>query len=218
MAAPGIPPGGGDVGLTDRERIQREHRILVSQYGKPLVIRYIGAVLEERMNRLNARDGAFNEAYDDAIAAGETEAAAQARGRRAADNDDVDDEGRPYPPPPPEPLTTAERERERLYNTMFFSAGPPISPVEVYRRRANQITAGMTDAQLTPWPTLESVHAHAASIGLMPIAGGGGRRRRRRRSSSTSSSSSSSSSGSSHGHSRARRTKTTRSTRVRGRR
>jgi hypothetical protein len=29
MAAPGIPPGGGDIGLTDRERIQREHRILV---------------------------------------------------------------------------------------------------------------------------------------------------------------------------------------------
>jgi hypothetical protein len=96
---------------------------------------------------------------------------------------------------------------------MFFSAGPPISPVEVYRRRANQIQAGMTDAQLTPWPTLESVHAHAASIGLMPIAGGGGRRRRRR-----ASSKSSSSSGSSHGRSHARRTKTTRSTRVRGRR
>ena len=216
MAAPGIPPGGGDVGLTDHERIQRDHRILVSQYGKPLVIRYIGAVLEERMNRLNARDGAFNEAYADAIAAGESEEVAERRGNKAADNDDVDEEGRPYPPPPPEPLTPAERERERLYNIMFFSAGPPISPVEVYRRRANQIQAGMTDAQLTPWPTLESVHAHAASIGLMPIAGGGGRRRRRR--SSSTSSSSSSSSGSSHGHSRARRTKTTRSTRVRGRR
>jgi len=214
MAAPGIPPGGGDIGLTDRERIQREHRILIQQYGKPLVIRYIGPVLEERMNRLNARDAAFNEAYAAAIAAGETEAAAQARGRRAADNDDVDEEGRPYPQPPPAPLTPAERERERLYNIMFFNAGPPISPVEMFRRRANQISAGMTDAQLTPWPTLESVHAHAASIGLMPIAGGGGRRRRRR-SSSTSSSSSSSSSGSS---SHARRTKTTRSTRVRGRR
>jgi len=214
MAAPGIPPGGGDIGLTDRERIQREHRILVQQYGKPLVIRYIGPVLEERMNRLNARDAAFNEAYAAAIAAGETEAAAQARGRRAADNDDVDEEGRPYPQPPPAPLTPAERERERLYNIMFFNAGPPISPVEMFRRRANQISAGMTDAQLTPWPTLESVHAHAASIGLMPIAGGGGRRRRRR----SSSTSSSSSSGSSHGRSRARRTKTTRSTRVRGRR
>ncbi len=214
MAAPGIPPGGGDIGLTDRERIQREHRILVQQYGKPLVIRYIGPVLEERMNRLNARDAAFNEAYAAAIAAGETEAAAQARGRRAADNDDVDEEGRPYPQPPPAPLTPAERERERLYNIMFFNAGPPISPVEMFRRRANQISAGMTDAQLTPWPTLESVHAHAASIGLMPIAGGGGRRRRRR----SSSTSSSSSSGSSHGRSHARRTKTTRSTRVRGRR
>lgn len=214
MAAPGIPPGGGDIGLTDRERIQREHRILIQQYGKPLVIRYIGPVLEERMNRLNARDAAFNEAYAAAIAAGETEAAAQARGRRAADNDDVDEEGRPYPQPPPAPLTPAERERERLYNIMFFNAGPPISPVEMFRRRANQISAGMTDAQLTPWPTLESVHAHAASIGLMPIAGGGGRRRRRR----SSSTSSSSSSGSSHGRSRARRTKTTRSTRVRGRR
>lgn len=217
MAAPGIPPGGGDIGLTDRERIQREHRILVSQYGKPLVTRYIGAALEQRMNRLNARDAAFNEAYADAIAAGESEEVAERRGNKAADNDDVDEEGRPYPPPPPEPLTPAERERERLYNIMFFNAGPPISPVEMYRRRANQISAGMTDAQLTPWPTLESVHAHAASIGLMPIAGGGGRRRRRR-SSSTSSSSSSSSSGSSHGRSHARRTKTTRSTRVRGRR
>jgi len=216
MAAPGIPPAGGDVALTSIERIRLDHRILVSQYGEPLVARYLGTDLEKRMDRLNAREGAFDAAYADAIARGETEEAAQARARQAADDGDVDNDGVPYIGPPPPPLTPAERERGRLYNIVFFNpAGPPITPVEVYRRRAAQIQTGTPDAGLTPWPTLASVHAHAASIGLMPIAGGGGRRRR---SSSTSSSSSSSSSSSGRRHSRARRSKTTRSARVRGRR
>jgi hypothetical protein len=216
MAAPGIPPAGGDVALTNIDRIRRDHGILVSQYGDPLVARYLGEDLERRMNRLNAREGAFDDAYADAIARGLPEANAQAIARQAADDGDVDNDGVPYTGPPPPPLTPAERERGRLYNIVFFNqVGPPITPVEVYRRRANEIQTGTPDAGLTPWPTLASVHAHAASIGLMPIAEGGGRRRR---ASSTSSSSSSSSSSSGRRHSRARRTKSTRSARVRGRR
>ena len=208
MAAPGSPPAGGE-NASQQERIHRDHRLLVAQYGRPLVTRYIGAALEQRMNRLNARQDAYDEEYLNAIARGETEAQADAHARQAENAADVDEEGRPYPGPPPAPLTPAEEVRQRLYDTIFFSRiGPPLTPMAVYRRRANAIDAGMTDAQLTPWPTLESVHAHAAAIGLMPIAEGGGRRRRRRRSSSTSSSSSSS--GSSRRRSRARRSKTTR--------
>jgi hypothetical protein len=194
MAAPGSSPAGGEY-ASPQERRQRDHRLLVSQFGRPLVTRYIGAALEERINRLNARQDAYDEEYQDAIARGETEAQADASARNAENAADVDANNVPYPGPPPAPLTPAEVERERLYDTIFFSrVGPPFTPSEVYRRRANAIDAGMTDAQLMPWPTLESVHANAAAIGLMPIAEGGRRR------------------------SRARRSKTARSTRIRRRR